>query len=308
MFLNGENFSKISKRYNVTPRAIQLQLNKMGHHARYRGKIDPSIRPDIVSHYRTGNFTFKELAKKFNIGATAMRSLLNKEGCFAPCASDISRKYKINHHFFKTLDSPNKAYILGLLYADGCVHRPSNKISISLKQEDKHILEDINTLLETDKPLYFNKPKTSKNKQGRTINNHGQYIISIISKEMIHDLEKLGLNERKSLNLTWPSFIHNDLISHFIRGFFDGDGGISKDGKVSFMANLDFIENLKTLLINKLGISPNKIQKHSVSNVYYFRFGSKKDITALYTFLYNKDSTLFLKRKKDIFEKFIIRL
>lgn len=37
-------------------------------------------------------------------------------------------KYTINENYFKEIDSPEKAYILGFLYADGCTS--NNTISI----------------------------------------------------------------------------------------------------------------------------------------------------------------------------------
>lgn len=30
------------------------------------------------------------------------------------------KKYTVNENYFQSLDSPEKAYILGFLYADGC--------------------------------------------------------------------------------------------------------------------------------------------------------------------------------------------
>lgn len=53
--------------------------------------------------------------------------------------------------------------------------------------------------------------------------------IQISSKTLTADLLKLGCTPRKSLTLKFPNdgiFKSNDLIRHFIRGYFDGDGSV----------------------------------------------------------------------------------
>ena len=44
------------------------------------------------------------------------------------------------------------------------------------------------------------------------------------SKKLCLDLTKLGAVRNKSLILTFPKFITDELMSSFILGYFDGDG------------------------------------------------------------------------------------
>lgn len=49
-------------------------------------------------------------------------------------------------------------------------------------------------------------------------------ILAMASKHMCESLEKWGLTQNKTFTITFPDFLKEDLISHFVRGYFDGDG------------------------------------------------------------------------------------
>ena len=48
---------------------------------------------------------------------------------------------KINKNFFNKIDTEEKAYFLGFLYADGYNNTDRNSVALSLKEDDKEILE-----------------------------------------------------------------------------------------------------------------------------------------------------------------------
>ena len=80
--------------------------------------------------------------------------------------------------------------------------------------------------------------------------------LDIYSKHMSDSLAKLGCIERKSLILEWPEWLEENLYSHFIRGYFDGDGSISKGRgcRVDFASTYMFLERLKEILEEKLNV------------------------------------------------------
>ena len=63
---------------------------------------------------------------------------------------------------------------------------------------------------------------------------------STISK----DLENLGMVANKSLILAFPTFISKELMPHFIRGYFDGDGCVW-EGKPKIDSKGRYIHNVK---------------------------------------------------------------
>lgn len=52
----------------------------------------------------------------------------------------MGRKYQVNDNFFNSIDNQDKAWLLGLLYADGCVY-DDGVIKIDLTVSDRELLE-----------------------------------------------------------------------------------------------------------------------------------------------------------------------
>ena len=106
---------------------------------------------------------------------------------------------KGNVHYFNTIDSYAKAYIVGFIAADGALvkSKVTTTLTITLKYEDKAVLEFIKSeignehkLLEIIRPSSFDSSKTI---------HHIRYTIS--DKNITNDLNKLGITSNKSLNM-----------------------------------------------------------------------------------------------------------
>ena len=72
------------------------------------------------------------------------------------------RKYSLDINYFDVIDTQDKAYILGLLYADGNVSLNKCTISLSLQESDMEILEKMNICLGYDRPLEIVSQKNHK--------------------------------------------------------------------------------------------------------------------------------------------------
>lgn len=119
-----------------------------------------------------------------------------------------------NHSLFKNIDSEEKAYWLGFLFADGNVHSTTNQISIGLKISDYNHLEKFKKFIGANNKISINKKTKSCRYQ-------------FFSKEMKKDLINLGCIPKKSLVLKFP----DEYVIPFIRGYFDGDGCLSYNRK-----------------------------------------------------------------------------
>lgn len=137
---------------------------------------------------------------------------------------------KGNVHYFDTIDSYAKAYIVGFIAADGALvkSKTTTTLTITLKYEDKAVLEFIKSeignehkLLEIIRPSSFDSSKMI---------HHIRYTIS--DKNIANDLNKLGITSNKSLNM--GNIIENipyEYRDAFIIGYFDGDGSVTiRDG------------------------------------------------------------------------------
>ena len=136
--------------------------------------------------------------------------------------ADKYRKYYIDLSIF---DNINKigSYYLGLFYADGSVsngNSRSQNFSITLKNFDEHILNDLINDLKSNCILYDGKyvanGKIYKNKR-----------LIISNYKLINILKNFGMDPHNNYKRHVPK-LNDELYSHFVRGFLDGDGYITK--------------------------------------------------------------------------------
>ena len=225
----------------------------------------------------------------------------------------IYGKYELNNCYFSKIDNEWKAYWLGFLYADGCVrltrnnksNKQINSLILSLCRKDKeHIQKFLNSLQATYVISDY------------TVNCHGKQYesskVTITNKQIVLDLISLGCVPNKSLILQFPTEnqVPTNLIRHFIRGYFDGDGCIhidvnKKNASFSILGTKDFLTKLKKHLmenIPNLTQSGHKIKKDSsTSKAYSFSFSKLEDLSLLYNYLYN-GCNIYLDRKLQKFD------
>ena len=197
------------------------------------------------------------------------------------------------------------AYVLGFIYADGnIVHTKRNTWFWSLQITDEEILKEIKKVINSDH-IISKKKKYDNQKQS--------YRLQIGSKDMCEDLMCLGLTERKSKIILLPA-IPKKYFSHFLRGYFDGDGGVwvglknkKQSGRIHTIntcftsGSRDFLISLKKVLSNNGLSGGSLVKKERGFDLKY----SVKNSLILYKIMYNDECTLFLKRKKDKFESYI---
>ena len=140
-----------------------------------------------------------------------------------------------------------------------------------------------------------------------SINNMGFYetSFSVYSIKLTTDLIKMGCVENKSKLIRIP-LIPDNLMRHFIRGYFDGDGCISERSKTKVIefyicgGSIEFLNDLK-LIFNDFGISKQDFRENN-SNTTMLKIARVNDIKKLYHYFYD-DSEFYLERKKEIFKK-----
>ena len=208
------------------------------------------------------------------------------------------QKYCINENYFHMINNQEKAYVLGLLYADGNANKKFKQITLKLQEKDKSILEKISLLIETNKPLHFVK-KTKSTHQN-------QYSLKITNRVIYQDLLKHGIVPNKTFITKMPC-LDTDLFMHFVRGYFDGDGCIyiTKNGKIGcidIIGSEQLCDDFKKIF-EELGvksfISHDKRCKQGINKL---RIRKYKDIIKIYHWMYDK-SNIHLERKFDKFIK-----
>lgn len=216
-------------------------------------------------------------------------------------------KHSFNKDFFKSW-TEKMAYVLGFIYADGAVEdvrKSSRTCYLAITSVDKSILVKIRRCMGASHPLYFRKiRKLFFKKQNKTYTCRSAHTLRIGSMEMYGDLINLGLTPRKSLDVEFPE-IPNAYLSHFIRGYFDGDGclytskfQLNRKGRVRVIftsGSKRFLEKLNEKFRDFLGLSIKKLYPNSFA---YQLVYSKEDALKVLDFMY-KDThdKLYLDRK-----------
>lgn len=260
-----------------------------------RTKIDKNEFINIVQKYKSG-ISLCELERQYPTDRRTLKKILSEYGVELRDHSHKSRKYTLDENFFDNINTQNKAYILGLLFADGCNYPPTNTVTISLQERDKNVLDKINCAMGSNRPLYF-KDLHSKNP-----NWQNSYILTIANKHMSSQLVKLGMVQNKSLILKFPNYLPDNLVRHFIRGYFDGDGHIEWKNSFHFLtiaSTKEFCEHLKDLSQNLLNTYSNILPTaNKESNTKIFNICGMEKSYKFLKYMYD-DCELYLERKYE---------
>lgn len=264
----------------------------------------------LMHKHHTEKLTCYEMAEQCKCSIDAILDNMKKFGIEI---YNYNRRYKLNENFFSEINTEEKAYWLGFLMADGYVSKSGYQIRLRLALADReHIVKFLNSINSS------HNIKEVIAKLGD--NEHTLSQVDINSVVMCNDLSKLGVINGKANNETMPE-LQEDLVRHFIRGYFDGDGSLSygyrkriRDDKeymnryckASILGSssiLSSISNIVNLEFDE--ISMNVFQKGN-ENIHVISCSDSKAIKFL-DWIY-KDSAIYLDRKKNKFMNCITEL
>ena len=225
-----------------------------------------------------------------------------------PILDGVGVKYVVNEKFFDSWSSP-MAYTLGYLFADGSLENASYLRGkyVRVSSTDRDRIETIKRLLSSEHSVVEEKAK--KNRKER-------FVLRIGSHVLFDALIRLGVTERKSLTMKFPSVPQN-FFSDFVRGYFDGDGcvyferGSGATGKIVKRLSTIFTSGSKEFLSTLM----HRLRKYSgvsVRDIYHYRENefqlrySTEDSLKIFSLIYSGSISkrLYLRRKYDIFKRY----
>lgn len=296
-YKNGASYEELMRRYNLPfckiYEAVYPCLS-----CKFED-VDRSVKDRIVSLYSDGLSSTK-IGYMTGLYHKAVLRILKDMGVSRKKNTDY-RTYSLNVNYFDEIDTPEKAYILGFIYADGYNNTDGGELSFALQCRDRDVLEKICRCLEYNGPIstcYYNH---NKNKNNSVVSR-----LSINSIELSRALEKQGVMKNKSLKIEFPE-LRNDLYSHFMRGYFDGDGcfyyGGNSDSQISIASTESFCNSLCDYLHKNGVVSGGHVNNSCSTNgiTKLFRIGGNKQVERILDWLY-KDATIYLNRK---YEKYL---
>ena len=195
------------------------------------------------------------------------------------------------------------------MYADGNVLiKPDSCLSVTQIEQDLDILNKLKKVLNYTNPNYVVTDSKENRKR--------KYCMRIYNKKLVKGIINQGCVVNKSLILTFPTHILEELMPHFIRGYFDGDGciwcgkpHIDKNNrfifntKFTFTGSVYFITGLQNYLIDKLEFKKTKLSDRKKQNTTLtLEYSGLNQCKKIYDFMYS-NATIYGNRKKQKFEE-----
>ena len=187
-----------------------------------------------------------------------IQDIINNKGSYAEIQRAINRDYatvkryvesmglaydyhpynkRLRHDFFTIIDTAEKAWLLGLLFTDGSVRKnKSFQIRLQLQLQDEDTIDMIMSWLNIDQGKHYDlRP------------NKECVVLEFCSQQMFVDLQKYGIipNKTYKTNQLYLELIPEQFQKDYIRGLFDGDGGLSFTGNI-WEVSCDFTSHFKT--------------------------------------------------------------
>lgn len=251
--------------------------------------------------------SIKKISSKFGINQKTLSKYLKLNNVEI---MQNKNRCSLYEEAFDNIDTEEKAYWLGFLYADGWVSSKGNTVGLTLALKDIEHLKKYNNFLRYEKGLnisenhYFNS-KEHINTKGETL-----YSVStqISNKHLYNSLNDKGCIPNKSLILKFPNieiFNSKDLIIHFIRGYFDGDGSLgvyphslkntNLEESLNFVGTKNMLEEIQEYLIK--GYLYHKSNCSSYTYKLQYSTNKAKKVAEL---MYS-NASIYLDRKYNIY-------
>lgn len=209
-----------------------------------------------------------------------------------------ARRYSVDEAFFDNIDTEEKAYWLGFFLADASVSEKTNTISIGLSIRDYDHLHRLKKSLDITYPI----------REFVSSNGYDSCIISFRSKNIKEKLISYNVipNKKKYGKLPFLS-LNNNLIKHYIRGFFDGDGCVSEairkeNGNKRYIIEVASCQEMLIFIkdfLAKNNIKVSDIKKHMTT--YDIKTSNNFEIIKFFNLIY-KDANIYLPRKYERLE------
>jgi hypothetical protein len=265
--------------------------------------ITPADEELVVTLYKSGcsaNKILEQLNHKVKTTKTIYDILRRWE---IPRKSGVTDYSPTKHEYFSSIDTKEKAYLLGFLVADGWVHPPL-QVGIRLARCDQWVVDLLKTETCTNSSICLIPSREKQFSQGHYSVAQEQAQLIVSSSRMVRDLGNLGVIQAKTGREVLP-IVSPIFQSHVLRGNLDGDGSIyihSTGTKVCvrFLGSRYLTAQVSLLLHLVLGVSYEfPTAKQSSPLLSYVEWSREDDCRLIIQYLYQDSDGLRLVRKYE---------
>lgn len=199
------------------------------------------------------------------------------------------KKLRLNENVFNEI-TPDSAYWIGFLMADGCIWR--NTVILEVGEKDKKHIQKFKEFMESEH-------KISERVIKRENKEFLAYRLSFANDKVVSDLEKHGVVSKKSLTAVALGLENN---KDFWRGVIDGDGSLGEDkGKffIDLYGSLPLLTQYKEYVLNNgFTFKGSILKKKSI-----YRIKIKNEKTAELVRHFYQGASSYLDRKMETARK-----
>lgn len=200
----------------------------------------------------------------------------------------VFERKSVNVDYFKSIDIPEKAYWLGVLYGDGTVSADRPRVALNVSIRDSELVSGFSQALDSTYAI------TTTERENDTM-----VTTQIYDSEFVQSLGSVGLNPQKTHSDVLPE-IEPDLFPHFSRGLSDADGhfGYHRGGKVECRWVLTGSPGRMAGIADRL---PVGVATYEVNGSAQLRVGKQRELIPLIEWLYpeGNETAPALERKRE---------
>ena len=255
-------------------------------------QIEEDKRQLIIQDYKNGK-SMRQIEKDYSVTRQSVAKFLEQIG-IKTTKGNHYRKYYHDFDYFEKINTEEKAYWLGFMYADGYICDNSNRygedqFGITLSSVDEEHLNKFKKSINATNPISHEYNK----------NGHDQARILMTSQKTVNDLIKQGCYKKKTLILEPPKQVPTELLWHFIRGFFDGDGSLTyhkiQNKYDAYGINITTIYPIAAWIQEFTGYG-TLVKDNRKEHTWYLSFGGNRQVLSFCNKLY-ENATIYLDRK-----------
>ena len=286
----GMTLTYLANKYGFDRACFSRYLKKHGIKVAKKGrsKEKTDLYLKAAEKYNAHEGNIRDIATEMGISVKSFGVFLKEHGWTRN--GFTIEGYTLNEDYFEVIDTAEKAYWLGMLYADGCVIHHDNthggKVTLEIADIDLEHLEKFKKALNYDGKTYHRKNKAMSS-------------VTIYRNKMVDDLSAKGCVPNKTYQGWIDPQVFKGFELDFVRGFLDGDGYIEQDLRkyrvIFAIKQLSVAETLCELLKD---YGPRIDEDHSQPEhlVYKVAVERRDDFFKLLKDLY-EDAEVYLNRK-----------
>lgn len=270
-------------------------------------KVDEATRQQIIQDYVAGK-SMRQIEQDYQVTRSTVSKYLTKLG-IKTVTGNHYRLYNHNELYFHDIKTEHQAYWLGFMFADGYItdnkdRYGQDQFGLSLAAEDKEMLNLFKQDLEATNPIH---------EYERNIHTKGQPLcrLQLTSQQTVDDLVFYGCVKQKSHILQPPKNLPNELLPHFMRGFFDGDGSIIKSKNEKYKITNGYAYSIDITTTQAMAewlqcyFDMGSVIKDSRRKLtYYYSLGGHRQVIRFYHILYDT-ATIYIPRKYLRFQELL---